>query len=458
MSRLLARGFLFALAAGSVATAAASPVHGVSKGHYLAIAADCEACHSAPGGKPFAGGYGIATPLGTIYSTNITPSLRTGIGAYSEADFARAIREGIAPSGRHLYPAMPYPAYAALTDADVAALYAYFHDEVAPVEQADRPDDLPFPFNIRAGMALWNVLYLDHARFAAVPGEAPVGARGRYLADALEHCGTCHTPRTLLMGPKASEALAGAPVGAWYAPDVTPDRKGGIGDWSDGDIARYLRTGSVPGKAQAGGPMAEVVSNSTQFLSDDDIKALVAYLRGVQARPGIDRAPRAGFSSRRDGETALRGDRAASDRGWRLYSGSCAACHQADGGGTDRYPSLTHNTATGSVNPTNLVSTILMGLDRPVDGHHAYMPAFGPTAAWTSRLSDRDIADVANYVLSHFGNPEAHVSERDVTRLRENRTTSVAARALPYAAALAVAVSLAGIVLLRRRRANGGPV
>jgi len=436
----------------------------VARGRYLATAADCAACHTAPhGGTPFAGGYGIDTPLGKIFSTNITPSKEDGIGTYSEEDFSRAVREGVAKDGSHLYPAMPYTAYAKITDDDMKALYAYFMHEVKPDDHKPQKTELPFPFSIRASMAVWNLLFLDKTRFQPNPAKSAEWNRGAYLADALEHCATCHTPRNAFMAEDASQALAGGSVGSWYAPNITSDKVAGIGGWSDDQLIQYLKTGNVPGKAQAAGPMAEAVENSLQHLSDDDLKAIVTYLKDVPAIGSAETTSRADFGKASvEVEASLRGlpGQSPEENGYHIFSGSCAACHQVEGQGNDHYPSLFNNTATGEDRPDNLVSTILYGLHRKVGDHVAFMPAFGPDASYTDRLSDKDIADVSNYVLANYGNPSVKVAPADVARIRDGGEKPLIVKLAPLAAPAAIAavvIVLAVIVWLLSRRRRSRP-
>lgn len=390
----------------------------VEKGRYVATAADCLACHTAPGGKPFAGGYPIITPVGTIYSTNITPSPKTGIGDYTKAEFSNAVRLGIGHNGKRLYPAMPYTSYAAVTDDDMEALYAFFRSGVVPVEQENRPDNVRFPFNIRSGMMLWNWLYLDTRTFQPRPGETPQIARGRYLVDHLEHCGTCHTPRTLFMGPASGRSLSGSVVGAWYAPNITTDKIAGIAEWTDSDLRNYLKSGHALNKGQEAGPMAEVVTNSTRLLTSDDIDAIIAYLRDVPAIASSEKRSRTSYEGAGRPEEVARGQINPEDRGWKIFSGSCASCHQAQGQGVNAYPSLTHNSATGSSNARNLVATILIGVERQTGENAVFMPAFGSGALWVNRLSDQDIADVSNFILKTFGNPSVQIDARYVAKRR----------------------------------------
>lgn len=455
---------LSALVATAGASCASDTSDLVARGRYLATAADCAACHTAPhGGTPFAGGYGIDTPLGKIFSTNITPSKEDGIGRYSEEEFARAVREGVAKDGSHLYPAMPYTAYAKITDDDMKALYAYFMNEVKPDDHKPQKTELPFPFSIRTSMAVWNLLFLDKTRFTPNPAKSVEWNRGAYLADALEHCSTCHTPRNAFMAEDASRLFAGSAVGSWYAPNITSDKVAGIGGWSDEELIQYLKTGNVVGKAQAAGPMAEAVENSLQYLPDEDLKAIVTYLKDVPAIGSGDAPSRADLGKPSAVvEASLRGlpGQAPDENGYHIFSGSCAACHQPEGQGNDHYPSLFHNTATGENRADNLVSTILYGLHRKVGDHVAFMPAFGPDASYTDRLSDKEIADVSNYVLANYGNVAVKVTEADVARIRDGGEKPLIVKLAPLAAPAAIVAAvivLALIVWLASRRRRSRP-
>jgi mono/diheme cytochrome c family protein len=222
-------GCLLCLLLASAAVRAEDTANQVKRGEYLALASDCVACHTAPGGKPFAGGLAMATPIGAVVSTNITPSKAHGIGNYSQQQFADALRRGIRADGAHLYPAMPYAAYTLMDDADIAALYAYFMHAVAAVDTSPAQTSLPFPFNIRASMAVWNLLYLDARPFTPDSGKSAQWNRGAYLVRGPAHCGDCHTPRNLLMAEKSSAELAGAQLGPWFGPNITSDANSGIG-------------------------------------------------------------------------------------------------------------------------------------------------------------------------------------------------------------------------------------
>src|ERR1700723_80568 len=282
---------IIAIAGGSWAgaahaeDAASASAELTQRGAYLAKAADCGACHTAPHGKPFAGGLAITSPVGTIYSTNITPSADHGIGRYTEEQFARAVRRGVRADGANLYPAMPYTSYSILTDEDVHALYSYFEQGVAPVEAEGPRTDLPFPMNIRLSMKGWNLLFLNSHPFQPDPARSEAWNRGKYLVEGAAHCSACHTPRGFLMQERGARAFAGGQVGTWYAPNITSDVNSGIGGWSQSELVDYLRTGDARGKAQAAGEMGEAVEHSFQYLSEGDVDAMATYVRTVPAIP-----------------------------------------------------------------------------------------------------------------------------------------------------------------------------
>jgi mono/diheme cytochrome c family protein len=410
-----------ALLAGATQTARADDT--LERGRYLSVAADCVACHTNPKqGKPYAGGYAIASPLGEIWASNITPSKTHGIGTYSEADFAKAVREGVRKDGARLYPAMPYTSYAKLTDEDVHALYVYFMQGVAPVDEEAHTTELPFPFSVRSSMAVWNLLFLDKTPFKPDPAKSAQWNRGAYLVEGLAHCSSCHSPRGLMMQEVGGKAFAGGSLGDWYAPNITSHPISGIGGWTDDELATYLKTGRVEGKGQAGGGMAEAVSNSLSKLRHEDISAIVTYLRTVPAVADKD-ATRAAFAwgdaATAPGEPAIRGTGAPIASGAVLYSGLCASCHGSRGEGSNDgyYPSLVHNSTVGMVRPQNLVATIIGGIDREVDGEHVVMPHFSE-GSYVQALSDADIAAVASYVRSTFG-PGDQVTEAQVALIRD---------------------------------------
>ncbi|HET6609714.1 MAG TPA: cytochrome c [Rhodopila sp.] len=431
----LAAGVLF-IASSAVCladTTSHSDAASIQRGAYLAKAADCTACHTAPGGLPFAGGLPIKSPVGTIYSTNITPSLSAGIGGYSEAEFDRAIRQGIRRDGANLYPAMPYTSYQLLSDADVHDLYNYFHYGVAPVNVASHPTSLPFPMNIRMSMKVWNLLFFSGHRFTPDPHQSAEWNRGAYLVNGAAHCDTCHTPRGFLMQELSGQTMAGSQVGSWYAPNVTSDPVSGIGSWSQQDIAHYLKTGILLGNARAAGNMGEAVEHSFQYLTQADLEAIATYVHTIPAvhDPAATQsrfsygAPSIELATLR-GENPIRSFTGPSPTGAELFSANCASCHEAFGQGSKDgyYPSLFHNSVTAEANPSNLIATILFGVNRTTAAGQAYMPGFGGKATDPNQLDNHEIASLANYVFAQYGRAGIVVSEDDVVMVRQGGPSS----------------------------------
>ncbi|KMK19748.1 cytochrome C [Pluralibacter gergoviae] len=402
----------------------------IKKGEYLAVAADCTACHTAEGGKAFAGGKAIASPVGDIIATNITPSAIDGIGHYSEQQFADALRKGRRADGAYLYPAMPYTAYATFTDEDIRALYAYFMSAVSPVDKPAEATHLPFPLNLRFSMLFWNALFLKQPGYSEDPTHSAQWNRGRYLVEGAAHCSTCHTPRGYLMQEKTNAAFTGAQVGSWYAPNITHDPARGIGQWSQQDLIAYLKTGRLVGKAQAAGSMAEAITHSFQYLTDNDLAAIAEYMASIG-----DNAPSAGGVSRfAQGQpaqslAAFRGGafrEPTGDEGGRLFSANCASCHGSSGEGTKDayYPSLFHNSATGEDNPSNLIATILFGVQRRTAEGDVFMPPFGAQPNALNSLNDVQIAQLSNWILKHYGNADVTVTEKQVAEIRRGGPSS----------------------------------
>ena len=254
----------------------------VKRGEYLTHAADCQACHTAPNGAPFAGGFAFNMPFGTIYSTNITPDKQTGIGNYTDAQFLAAVHRGIRADGEKLYPAMPYTSYSAMTDDDALAIKTYLFT-LAPIHALAKQNQLSWPFNQRGLLALWNVMFNPDERFRPNTGQSPQWNRGAYLAEAMGHCGECHTPRNVAYALDNHRKFSGALTAGWLAYNITGDKNSGIGDWSDEDVYLYLSTGHANGHGGAAGPMGEAADNSLTYLVPDDVHALVTYLRGIPA-------------------------------------------------------------------------------------------------------------------------------------------------------------------------------
>lgn len=463
MKRLLITSFAAMMTLSTQAETPDSDL--LSRGEQVAIASDCQACHTAPGSKSaFSGGYGIASPMGTIYSTNITPSTR-GIGQYSEAEFSNAVRLGERADGAKLYPAMPYTSYSKMTDEDLHALYYYFMHGVKPVEQANQQTDLPFPFNVRFSMTFWNLLFADKEPYQNDASQSAEWNRGNYLVNGLAHCNTCHTPRGVLMQEKSDQPLAGGPLGSWYAPNITSDPISGIGGWSNQELVQYLKTGRAEGKNQAAGGMAEAVENSLQYLPESDLNAIAVYLKSTAPiREEGETQPAYQYGKPMDVENSIRGRNPSNanhslSNGDVLFSGNCASCHQPDGAGSvnQAYPSLFHNTATGMRNPNNLIAAILFGVQRKTTDGEVLMPGFS-SPSYVDKLTDQQVAEISNFVLHNYGNAEVRVTADDVAWIRKGGHPPVLAQAQPWilpGIIVAMVVLLVVIVLWRRgRRSN----
>jgi thiosulfate dehydrogenase len=411
MTKLFWCSVVVVLAATAARAETGSAAASVERGRYLARAADCAACHTARGGEEFAGGLPMPTPLGRIYTTNITPDPETGIGTYSLGDFSRAVREGVAKDGHNLYPAMPFPSFAKISDADIESLYDYFQHGVAPVKRANRSSDIPFPLSFRFPLVVWDML-VRRGPFRPNPAEDAQWNRGAYLVQGLGHCGTCHSPRALTLHEKALTErdgpafLSGAVIDGWYAKNLRGD-KDGLGRWSEADIVSFLKTGSTD-RTAAFGDMAEVVQHSTQYLTDDDLTAIAHYLKSLPAskeQPSV--SPGAQTASSSTGDHLTRASAA--------YEEFCVTCHRADGGGVTRiFPALADNDVVETADATSLVHIIVSGGRRPrtADRPNAFaMPAF-------TTLDDRDVAAIVTYIRTAWGNSAGPVSADQVAKLR----------------------------------------
>ena len=374
----------------------------IERGRYLAVLGDCTGCHTAPGGKPFAGGLALQTPFGTLVAPNITPDPETGIGNMTNEEFLAALHEGRGHNGKRLYPAMPYPAYTKMTDDDVLAMRAYLAT-VAPVTNRVVSNQLPFPFNIRLSLVFWNGLEFTSGRYQPNPQKSAVWNRGAYIVQGAAHCGTCHTPKTLLGGDKNSAALTGATLQGWFAPDITNDPRKGIGGWSRDDLVQYLKTGANKWTL-ASGPMAEAVFHSTSRMSDEDILAIATYLKdsgegGASARP-----------------QPVAADNNAMRAGAAIYKDSCAACHKDSGEGeVNLFPRLAGSALVQSDDPTTLVRVVLHGT-RAVSTSGAPTAPAMPAFDW--RLGDAQVAAVLTYIRNNWGNAAGSVSASTVASQR----------------------------------------
>jgi alcohol dehydrogenase (quinone), cytochrome c subunit len=391
-----------------------------SKGEYVARAADCVACHSVPGGKAFAGGLKMGSPVGNIYSTNITPDPDTGIGGYSLDDFDRAVRHGVAKDGHRLYPAMPYPSYAKLTDDDVKALYDFFSKEVPPVHQANHANEIPYWLSFRWPLMIWNVIFTDSGTYAAKSGHDAAWNRGAYLVQGLEHCGACHTPRGWAFQEEAlddssASYLSGAPLDAWSAPNLHGDLRTGLGQWSQADVAEFLKHGHNR-DGTAFGSMIDVVNNSTPYLTDDDVNAIAAYLKSL---PAV--TTQTAFAEDNATAQALKGGHD-TQTGAVVYLGSCVSCHGSDGLGHSPYlPRLAGNPTVLDNDPSSLINLVLNGSTPLVvkGTPDAYrMPQF------RVHLTDQEIADVVTFIRAGWGNGAPPVTVQQVATLRHQTDPS----------------------------------
>jgi alcohol dehydrogenase (quinone), cytochrome c subunit len=388
----------------------------VARGEYLAKAGDCFACHSTPRGKPFAGGLPMTTPMGRIYSTNITPDRETGIGRYSEADFAKAVREGVAPDGRALYPAMPYPSYAKVGDADMKALYAYFMQGVTPVRQANRATDIPWPLNMRWPLKIWNVVFLDNTRYQTKADKDAQWNRGAYLVQGLGHCGACHTPRGIGFQEKALDEsgrafLTGAPLENWFASNLTGNHNTGLGRWSEDDLNTFLRTGANA-HATAFGSMTDVINYSTQTLSEADTRAIARYIKSLPGGRSDDGRP---YMPHPDGERVVLAAMS-NTRGAHTYATYCMHCHGAGGNGAAPWLApLAGNPNVLEPDPVSLINVTLNGTGMLVIGG---VPVPYSMPKYHAMLTDAQIADVLSFVRSSWNNDAPAVSVKAVEKVR----------------------------------------
>ena len=392
----------------------------IAKGAYLARAGDCVACHTRHGGgKPFAGGLGIKSPIGTIYSTNITPAVETGIGRWSYGEFERAVRRGIGHDGSALYPAMPFPSYASTTVEDTRALYAYFMQGVAPVEQANTPDDIPWPLSLRWPLAYWRTLFApspESLEAAANPGVSvseAEKARGAYLVQGLGHCGSCHTPRALTMQEKAlddssPDYLAGAELNGWSVPALR-----GVRHWTKDEIVDYLGSGRN-NQASVAGEMTDVVANSTSHMTDDDLQAIAAYLKSIEGGKPVYE-----YQQQRSDATAQKLTAAKYlTLGERLYIDNCNACHFVAGNGAARvFPKLDGASIINAENPTALIQIMLAGTQTPSTERS---PSVLPMPGFANRLDDAEAAQLATFLRQAWSNNASIVSDQQVKAIRQS--------------------------------------
>jgi mono/diheme cytochrome c family protein len=394
-------GLLIALAAF---TSRAQAEDAVSRGRYLAILGDCAGCHTREHGAAYAGGLPFQAQFGTVYSTNITPDRKTGIGTWTADQFYRALHEGIAADGHHLYPAFPYVYFSRISRRESDELFSFLKT-LTPVNQPPTPNKLMFPFNIRAGLIFWNWLYLPKTAPKIDPMASPAWKRGEYIVDGLGHCGACHTPKDLLFGDITSKAFTGGVVDHWYAADLTGNPHTGLGKWGHDDVVRFLATGRNP-YATAAGNMQEKVTLSTSHMTGEDRAAIATYLKSLPAdQPRKTAEPRP--------------DQMAEGRA--IFVARCQGCHQPPGqpdqsgaGPLPDYPKLAGDTLILGRDPATVIRIILQGAESPVTPNEKTtysMPAF-------ATLGDSEIAAVATYIRNSWGNRAEPVTPRAVKTLR----------------------------------------
>ena len=379
----------------------------IDRGEYLARAGDCIACHTAPGGEPFAGGRAMPTPFGNLYVSNITPDDETGIGRWTPDDFYRMMQKGISRDGTLLYPAMPFAAYTKVTRGDCDAIYAYLMS-IPPVRQKNRPHELRFPFNKRELLVGWRTLYFKEGEYIPDPKQSAQWNRGAYLVEGLGHCSMCHTAINRLGGTSESQAFEGGmiPNQNWYAPSLTSNQEGGLGNWSVKDIADLLQVG-VSQRATVYGPMAEVTYNSLQYLTDEDATAMAVYLKSLA--PG-DAPPSVSSAERLTQPAVL-------EMGRKVYLDQCVMCHGNEGkGNPPAYPPLAANPSITMATPVNPIRMVLNGGYPPGTRKNPKPHGMPP---FLHVLSDDEVAAVVTYIRVAWGNAGAPVTPAQVNELRK---------------------------------------
>jgi mono/diheme cytochrome c family protein len=378
---------------------AGGSAHAMSAGEYVAKAGDCTACHTAPGGKELAGGMKFPTPVGDIYATNITPDKQQGIGSYSFEEFDRAMRQGVAKDGHRLYPAMPYTSYAKMSEQDMRALYDYLMHEVPAQGTANRESDISWPLSMRWPLAVWNTLFHEDQTYQPDSKQSAQWNRGAYLVQGLGHCGSCHTPRGWAMQEKgldnqSPEFLSGAELDGWYAPSLRglkPD-----------DVVALLKSGRSQ-HAAVTGPMSDVVAHSTQYLNDDDLKAIALYLHSLEIE-----APKPAATTAAPSASMVSGGQ--------TYAMYCSTCHGNKGEGSDNViPALAGNLSVTADNPLTALRVVLEGAHTPITQHATaiVMPGYG----WV--LNDQKAADLMSYLRGSWGNQAAPVTAEQVRDARK---------------------------------------
>lgn len=381
----------------------------IERGKYLARAGDCVACHTQRGGQPYAGGLATPTPFGMLYSPNITPDKKYGIGDWTEEDFWRAMHDGIAPGNRLLYPVFPFTHFTKVSRSDVDAIFAYLRS-LPPVAKPNHPNEMPFPFNQRSTLVFWRALFFRPGEYKQDPAKSAEWNRGAYLVEGLGHCGMCHSSFNALGATDKNAQLAGGliPIQNWYAPALNSGAEVGLGEWSNDGLTQFLKTG-VSDRGATYGPMSDVIINSLQYLSDADLQAISSYLR---AQPNL--------KSPTDVQRVEVSPQLADDlvqQGHQIYVNHCAACHQLNGRGVgSQYPPLAGNPSIAMQPGTNAIRIVLLGGFQPGTTGNPRPYSMPPFA---QLLNDHDVAAVVSYIRQAWGNHAPAVSPAVVTRFRQ---------------------------------------
>lgn len=386
----------------------------IARGKYLVTAGDCVACHTAPGGKPFAGNYKLNTPIGAILTPNLTPDPETGIGKWDYATFERAFRQGIGDGGEYLYPAFPFGWYTKVTDDDTRAIFAYLKS-LEPVNEKRRDNEIPFPFNVRTALITWRTAFFSEGRFKPDPQASAEVNRGGYLVEGLGHCGMCHNERKLVGNSSLAGRFGGGVIDGWYAPNITPDDHQGIGGWTDAQVVTYLKTGTAPGNRPgvAAGPMRQTIEESLSKMTDADLKAMVAYLRTIPAKQTYKAKDLQAFNQ-------------PGAPGADTYLTYCSSCHQPDGKGIPgAVPALAGNTSVQSAGPETVLRVIYGGL--------AAQSGYAPMLAIGQEMTDVEVRNVTDYIRNAWGNSAPVISSDSAASDARAATRTMLAGTAPCA-------------------------
>lgn len=385
----------------------------IKRGEYVARLGDCVACHSTSGSAPFSGGLAMATPVGKIYTTNITPDNETGIGHYTLEEFDNAVRHGVARDGHRLYPAMPFPSYQKLTDEDIQALYAFMMHSVKPASRQNIASEIPWPLNMRWPLAFWSAAFAGGAPYQPAEHQDAAWNRGAYLVEGPGHCGSCHTPRGLAFNEKAlddssPDYLAGALLDGWYAPSLRNDANTGISRWSEKDVVAFLKNGRNQ-HAVVFGSMADAFNNSTQFMSDEDLNAIAHYLKSLP--PGSNNAGNRWQYQANDAKALQH-----TSPGSQTYMARCSSCHGPEGRGQAPWIPPLAGATSMQVDAASAINVVLNGSARVVtDG----VPDAYRMPPYRKQLTDQQAADVLNFIRSSWGNQGEKTDAKAVSELRK---------------------------------------